>query len=120
MLTIDNSWKNIIPICGNHKDGERIEMVITQGPHSMFYSCPKYRPENRDANERACNNRINLIEYQAMVDHLNNLIAESACSGGSVDLTNHTWEKKGTRFTVLEHSGEKIVVKILNLRAMRM
>lgn len=34
MFTIENSWKNIVPICGNHK--ERVEMVINNGPHSMF------------------------------------------------------------------------------------
>lgn len=120
MLTIENSWGNINPVCGNHKEGEPVKMSITQGPHSMFYSCPKYYPENRTREERACNNRINLIEYQAMVDHLNGLIAEASVNGGTVDLTNHRWEKKGIRYRVLDHTGDKITVEILNLRAMKM
>ena len=117
MLTIENSWKNIVPICGNHK--ERVEMVINNGPHSMFYSCPKYYPENRTKEERACNNRINLIEYQKMVDKLMGMIAEAEVNGETVDLTNFSWSSKGTEYKVLEHDGDKLYVQILNLRAMR-
>lgn len=118
MLSIENSWQNITPVCGHHK-GERVEMRINQGPHSMFYSCPKYYPENRGKDEQACNNRINLIEYQKMVDKLMGKIAESAVSGGTIDLTNYTWNSKGITYKVLEQHGDKLVVEILNVRAMR-
>lgn len=117
MFTIENSWKNIVPICGNHK--ERVEMVINNGPHSMFYSCPKYYPENRTKEERACNNRINLIEYQKMVDKLMGMIAEAEVNGETIDLTNFSWNSKGTEYKVIEHDGDKLYVQILNLRAMK-
>lgn len=117
MYTIENSWKNIVPICGNHE--HRIEMTTNNGPHSMFYSCPKYYPENRNAEERACNNRINLIEYQKMVDKLMGIIAEAAINGESIDLTNYTWTSKGITYKVLEQKGDVLFVKILNLRAMK-
>ena len=117
MLTIENSWQNIIPICGNHE--KRIPMVINNGPHSMFYSCPKYYPENRTKEERACNNRINLIEYRKMIDKLMGMIAEAEVNGETIDLTNFKWSSKGTEYKVLEHSGDKLYVQILNLRAMK-
>ena len=118
MYTIENSWKNIIPICGNHN--ERIEMTINSGPHSLFYSCPKYYPENREKDERACNNRINLIVYQKMVDKLMGMIAETALEGGSIDLTNYSWTSKGITYKVLETKGDTLYVQILNKRAMKM
>lgn len=118
MFTIDSAWGNVIPICGNHP-GECVEMQVNQGPHSMFYSCPRYYPQNRGKDERACNNRINLIEYQKMVDKLMGFVAEAEVSGGSADLTNYSWTSKGTDFKVIEHKGDKIKVEILNRRAMK-
>lgn len=118
MYSVTDSWQNIIPICGNHK-GERIEMTVNSGPHSMFYSCPKYYPQNRTKDERACSNRINLIEYEAMVDHIHGLIAEADVSGGNIDLTNHSWSRKGIDYRVLEHKGDKVYVEILNRKALR-
>lgn len=85
----------------------------------MFYSCPKYYPQNRTENERACSNRINLVEYEAMVDYIHGLIAEADVSGGKVDLTNHFWTKKGIEYRVIEHSGDKVYVEILNKKALR-
>ena len=119
MYGIDASWKNVTPICGCHEN-ERIEMTIQEGPHSLFYACPKYHPENRAPGERACNNRINLIEYQKMLEKLMGEIAEADCMMGSVDLTNCTWKSKGTEFKVLEHNGDKVTVSIKNIRAMKM
>ena len=116
---IEASWKNITPICGCHGD-ERIEMVIQQGPHSLFYACPKYHPENRKPGEKACNNRINLIEYQKMLEKLMGEIAEADCTLSPTDLTNLRWKSKGIEFVVLEHDGEKAVVSIKNVRAMKM
>lgn len=116
--SIDGGWGKIVPICGNHGE-EMIEMVVNNGPHSMFYSCPKYYPQNRNENERACNNRINLIEYQAMVDHLMDIIASEAIQNNSIDLTNYTWTKKGIVFCVLKQEKEILYVQIKNVSAMR-
>lgn len=119
MYSIDGAWQNIIPICGNH-NGEMVQMTINQGPHSMFYSCPKYYPENRTSGERACNNRINLIDYQAMVDHLMDKIAAEEHANNSIDLTNYSWKKKGTIFRVLKQEGRILYVEIKNVKAMKM
>lgn len=118
MYRIDNGWQNICPICGNH-NGEMVEMTINQGPLSTFYSCPKYYPQNRDENERACANRINLNDYQAMVEKLYDMIADTEFNGGRIDLTNYTWKSKGCQFRVLEHKNGKIKVEILNKKALR-
>lgn len=119
MYDMDDSWKNVTPICGCHGD-ERVEMTIQQGPHSLFYACPKYRPENRKPGEKACNNRINLIDYQKMLERLMSEIAEADATMGTVDLTNCRWKNHGTEFRVLEHDGAKVTVEIKNLRAMKM
>lgn len=118
MADVINSWNNVVPICGNHKE-ERVEMIINSGPHSLFYSCPRYYSENRKDGEIACNNRINLIEYEAMVRHLHEMIAEADLNGEQIDLTNYKWKKKGICYRVLEHKGDKLYVEILNRRAMR-
>ena len=117
-MYIEGSWKNIVPVCGNH-GGERIPMVINNGPHSLFYSCPKYHPENREKGERACNNRINLIEYEKMVSHVMEIIAEEACKNNDIDLTNYKWTSKGIHYKVLEHKDGELVIEVLNARAMR-
>lgn len=116
MADILGEWENIIPLCGNHEGHVRMEPI--QGPHSMFYACPKYYPKNRAEGERACNNRINLIEYEAMVSHLNGIIADAMLEGGDVDLTNHEWRSKGISYMVEEHGRDKIAVRILNKKAM--
>ncbi len=119
MYTSDADWQKICPVCGNHK-GEHIEMIINEGPHSMFYSCPKYYPENRTEDERACANRINLIEYQKMVEKLNDMIADAACNGGKIDLTNYTWTEKGIQYKVVSHNTktDTLTVEILNKKAL--
>lgn len=119
MYEIAEAWKYIKPKCGCHGEN-KIDMVIQEGPASLFYACPKYHPENREPGERACNNRLNLIEYQKMVEKLTGMIAEADCEGGTVDLTNFHWSAKGVEYNVLEHKGDHITVEIKNIRAMRM
>ena len=117
MYELESFWQNVTPVCGCHN--ERVEMTIQQGPLSLFYACPKYHPENREPGERACNNRINLVDYQKMIEKLMNEIAEADFEMRSVDLTNFSWKSKGIEFKVLEHEGDKAVVEIKNLKAMK-
>lgn len=115
---MEGAWGAIRPICGCHGD-EEIEMTIQEGPHSLFYACPKYHPENRAPGERACANRINLIEYQKMVEKLTSELAEAEANHGSADLTNWKWKERGTEFAVTKHEKGKVTVSITNKRALK-
>ena len=54
-----------------------------------------------------------------MVDKLMGMIAEAEVNGETIDLTNYTWNSKGTEYKVIEPDGDKLYVQILNLRAMK-
>lgn len=118
MYEFNDAWKMIKPVCGCHGD-EQVEMTIQTGPHSLFYSCPKYYPQNRKDGERACANRINLIEYQKMVEKLTGEIAEAEVNGGSVNLKNMKWKEKGIEYHVIDHKKDMLTVSIVNKKALR-
>lgn len=116
---IKNFWKKIVLICGNHPD-EEILMNLIEGPSSLFYACPKYYPENRTPNERACANRINLVDFEKMVDHLSELYEENFLEGNLINLTGHRWVyKKVIEYEVIEHTQDQIKVKMKNKKALR-
>ena len=117
---ITNFWQKAIVICGNEKHTEEVPLEIQAGPSSLFYACPKYHEENRTKDERACPNRINLIEYENMLNHLSDAIFDAELNGRKINLTNLTWNNgKGIEFTVLEHKDDYIKVKALNKKAMK-
>lgn len=116
---IKNFWKKIILVCGNCHD-EEIIMQLIQGPSSLFYACPKYYPENRKQGELACPNRINLIDYEKMVDYFSTRLEESLLSGCKENLTNVTWEyKKTIVFKVIKHTDEELKISMYNKKAFR-
>lgn len=59
---ITGSWGDITLVCGNTHE-QPIEMVLQEGPASLFYACPKYHSENRSEGERACNNRLSIDDF---------------------------------------------------------
>lgn len=114
---ITNFWNTVDIVCGCHN--EHIPMNIQQGPHSLFYSCPKYYPQNREAGERACANRINLVDYEDMLKTLSNAISEGELNNEIVNLERHRWSKKSIDFEVLSHSKDKITVSVKNKKALK-
>lgn len=118
MSMIKGSWATTRVVCGNHGEDLSIDMIIESGPHSMFYACPKYRPENREKCERACFNRINFVEYENMLTHIADMLVEADENGTVFDLTNHSWEKKGIEYKVISHSSKEMVVSVLNKKAL--
>ena len=86
----------------------------------MFYSCPKYYKENRSDDEKACFNRINLIEYEEMVNEVAKRIAGDNEGMDQINIEGCRWKnKKGTEFTVVKHDDWEIGVKIINHHALR-
>jgi hypothetical protein len=95
-------------------------MEIQNGPHSLFYACPKYHPDNREPDERACSNRINLVDYEIMLKHLQDILTDAMMHDRQEDLTNHSWVYKGIEFKVFEYTKDKIIkITMTNKKAVR-
>lgn len=119
---VKNFWNMVELYCGNHnyQDGDEIiKMTPKEGPLSLFYSCPKYYPENRDELERACANRLDLVNYEKMIDHLSKLFEEAELNGSKVNFKNHKWKEKGIEYEVFEHTEKSIKVKMINRKALK-
>lgn len=114
---IMNLWQSIEIYCSNHD--EPVKMTIQQGPHSLFYSCPKYYPDNRGEYERACSNRINLVDYEAMINYISELLMDAELNNRADNLTNVNWKSKGIEFYIIEHTKDKIKIKMLNKKALK-
>lgn len=113
--TITNSWGDITLVCCN-RHATMVPMQIESHGASPFYACPKYK--DHALNERACNNRLSLADYTAMLQHLHNIIVENELHDRCVNLTNYTWrDRKGTIYRVMSHEGNKMVISVLNKRA---
>ena len=119
MSTIHGSWETTKIICGNHGGSENIEMVPQQGGLSMFYACPKYHPENREDNEKPCFNRINLLDYTDMLDHIASVLVDAEEHDEMINLKNHKWTKKGIEYTVMSHTPTELVIKVLNKKSLK-
>ena len=116
---IKNLWKHITLTCGNGHT-EEVVMDLKQGPLSLFYACPKYYPENRKEKERACANRLNLVDFEKMLDHMTEKIEKGMDQGIEVNLTGYQYrDRKGTQYTVLKHTNDDLKIEVLNRRALK-
>ena len=116
---IKNLWGRIELICGNH-DTEDVVMDIKEGPSSPFYACPKYYPENRTSDERACVNRINMIDFEKMLDHVQDNILEMEAQGTQGNLLHQKWKYKSIEFEIIGYDPHgKIKIKMINRKALR-
>ena len=113
---ITGSWNDVTLVCACHD--KPVNMVIQQGPSSLFYACPKYHLENREAEERGCNNRLSMEDYTKMLEHLHGLLVEAEMNDERLQLTNYTWKNaKGTQYKVIKQDGDKMIVSVYNKRA---
>lgn len=86
---------------------------------NMFYSCPKYYPENREEGEPCCRNHISMKEFESMLAYLSDTLEKAQKGGGSIDLTGLRWKSKsGVEYNVIRHTDKHIYVKCLNQRAL--
>ena len=114
---ITGTWEDVKLVCIYRHD-EPVEMEIKEGPSSLFYACPKYYAENREEGERACNNRLNLIDYDKMIATIDKKRYEAEMNSEKINLKNYTWKtSKGIEYTVLSHEGDKLVIGMINLTA---
>lgn len=115
---ITGTWDDITLVC-SHRHEEPVPMVLQAGK-TLFYACPKYHLEQRDLTERACNNRLSLQDYTAMLSHLHQKIMDAEMADEQINLTNYTWhDRKGTVYKVLKHEGRKLTIDVYNRRAIK-
>lgn len=117
MAYIAGSWENVHLYCAAHD--KLVEMELKQGPHSLFYACPKYYPNNREPGEHACYNRLNLIDCEKMLSRIAELIIEADANGQKLDVTNYTWTEKGITYKVLSYSPSRLDVSVFNKPSLR-
>ena len=113
---VNGVWAEVSLYCGNHN--EPIEMTIQKGPFSLFYACPKYFSENRAEGEHICANRLNLVDFEKMLDHINEILCTEAMDNNNVNLKNHSWKYKGIEIKILVHNTDKICVQCINRPAL--
>jgi hypothetical protein len=118
-ISISGTWGDIVLMC-NYRHEEPVEMALQQGPSSLFYACPKYKTENRTEDERACNNRLNLVDFENMLKHLDGIRCDCELKNEKTVLANYQWkDKKGTEFKVLKHEGDMLTIGVVNWQAIR-
>ncbi len=122
-MIIKNIWNKVSIYCGYHEGP--VELVPntrvcdarfagTAVGNMLFYSCPKYYSENRSPGETACANRIKIDDYQGMVEHISEKIAENDANGVIEDLTGYEWKKRGIHFRIIKYTDEAIHVSVIN------
>ncbi len=114
---IKGLWENVTLYC-NHRHETPVEMVVEQGPKTVFYACPKYHEYNREEGEKACANFLYLNEYEKMLTKISSLFEEADKEGEILNLTNYKWTENGVDFEIFEHKKingkDKIKVKMVN------
>jgi len=113
-ILIKNFWNCVKLYCGNNHEKET-EMQLIQGGASLFYACPCYYNLTKK-----CRNRINLIDFEEMLNTLMEKIVENEKKNIEEDMTGFRWKsKKGIEFEIMEHDMiyNKFKVKMLNSKA---
>ena len=114
-MMIKNLWKNVKIYCGKHK--ELVELVPNEKGSTLFYFCPKYYSMNREPNEKACVNRISMMDYQMIVEHLGDVISMAEQNQEMINLTGYRWKKKNIRCEIANVEDGIYYVKAINAKA---
>ena len=130
---ISNLWNSVRLVCGCHPDSKGpVYMQPHDSPTSkasismygnslnMFYSCPKYYPDNREPGEHACRNHISLKEFEKMLEVISKELEAGDDLTGSVQLVGLTWKSKsGIEYKVVRQTEKHIDVMCINRRALK-
>ena len=105
--------------CG-HGHSEQIPMYMKEGAgygRDSFYACPKYYPENRTPDERACNNNLTITDYLKMVDFLDKKLSNAELNDEKINLKNFKFKIGQVEYTVIDHTSRKIKISVVNRKA---
>lgn len=123
MSMITGFWDDIKLVCGNHTVNsieEYPEMIIVNGAHSPYYSCPHHNVESAiKQGVTPCFNRINLIDYNKMLDHLMKELVNAELRDEKPNLTHHKWKEKSRNYEVLLHKNDKLIVSMIDVVAIK-
>ena len=117
---VGNFWNNIHLYCGKHGDDHSIELVPHESPtgRDIFYSCPKYYPENREEGETACGNRLSMLDYENMVNKLSDMVSKAEMSGQTLNLGGFAFKNRsGVIFKVLKDEHGRLDILVDNKRS---
>lgn len=114
---IKNLWKRTHFYCSYRH--EPTEMVINdKGDYSMFYSCPKYYPENRGEHEPACPMRLNFVDAEVILEEVSKKIDDES-GFDCIDITGDEFDYKSIHVKVLKYSPERVDLDIYNKKAIK-
>jgi len=111
---------DMIEIYCGHNHSEPIPMYMKEAAGTgkdSFYACPKYYPENRTSEERACNNNLTITDYIKMINKIDKILTEAELNDEKINLTNMTFKIGQVEYHIFEHTIKKIKVAIVNKRA---
>ena len=119
---IKNLWKNTKFYCGVHSTPVEFQYQhgnVLNPNATMFYSCPKYYPDNRDATERACTNKLSFDDAEQIIRKLSDKIEEDEANGVLFNYTNYSFKHKTIEVKVLSYSDSKIKLSIINKKELK-
>lgn len=111
---------DMIEIYCGHGHSEPVLMYMRDGSDfgkDSFYACPKYYPENRTSDERACNNNLTITDYIKMVNYIDKRITEAELNDEKIILKNLKFKIGQVEYTIIDHTNQKIKIAILNKKA---
>lgn len=112
--TLTNFWEKIEIRCLNHEEPLKMHIINnTEVIKTPFYACENYLSSSDDENK--CFNRLNLDDYQGLIMHFINMVADADIG---TDFTNFKFSFKGGRqkidAKVLKYREDKIIIGIRN------
>ena len=117
LIMIKNLWKDT-KFCCSHRH-EPVQMVYNNGPHSLFYSCPKYYPENRNAGEQACPMRLNMVDAEGILEKLSSMIESDMANDIEKNYTGIEFDYKSIHVKILKHHEDQFELNIYNKKALK-
>ncbi len=131
---ITGIWKGVTLICGNPNHAENQQMYVREisleeeksrdkklylkgKPDYAFYCCPKYNPDAREEDEKACFNRISVAEMEKAMNIICDKIEEDEETCGAAFIKNYRFSTKVADYKVLEAKGESLVLQVLAKKA---
>lgn len=131
---ITGIWRGVTMVCGNpyHEDCQEMyvrEMSLEEEksrdkkqylhgkPDYAFYCCPKYNPDARRDDERACFNRISVAEVEKALNIICDKIEEDEAETGASFIKNYRFETKVAEYKVLESKDDMLKLQVLAKKA---
>lgn len=109
---VKNLWSVVAFCCGNHE--ELIQMELKEGPHSVFYACPRYSEKYMGGT--GCPNRMSTVQAEEILNLISEKMEKAAKSGKTLNLTHAKFTYQGVECHIIEHTDHSIVVKVKNNR----